>query len=146
MSQYYISAQVKVDTSTIQTQLNAIKDQTINVKVNTTGTTEAVKNVQGIDTSVKKASKGVVSLGGDLTQTFAKVLKFGMITSVISTFTAAIVGAISTVKDFDDALTDFKKVSDLSGESLSEYTEKLGTLGETVARTRKHFISCESIQ
>ena len=144
MAQYYISAQVKVDTSTIQTQLNAIKDKSIDVKVNTTGTTEAVKSVQRIDTSVKKASKGVLSLGGDLTQTFAKVLKFGMITSVISTFTAAIVGAVSAVKDFDDALTDFKKVSDLSGESLSEYTEKLGTLGETVARTRTEMVEAST--
>ena len=29
-----------------------------------------------------------------------------------------------TIKEFDDALTDFKKVSDLSGESLQNYTEK----------------------
>ena len=144
MAQYYISAQVKVDTSTIQTQLNAIKDKSIDVKVNTTGTTEAVKSVQRIDTSVKKASKGVLSLGGDLTQTFAKVLKFGMITSVISTFTAAIVGAVSAVKDFDDALTDFKKVSDLSGDSLDAYTEKLGELGETVARTRTEMVEAST--
>jgi len=75
-----------------------------------------------------------------------KVTKFASVTAIIGAFTTAITESIKTVKDFDDALTDFKKVSDLSGESLTEYTEKLGTLGETVARTRKYFISCEDIQ
>ena len=140
MANYYISAQVKVDTSSVQTQLNAIKDKTINVKVNSTGTTEAVKSVNEIDTSVKKASKGILTLGGDLTQTFLKVLKFGAVTSVIGAFTASITEAIKVTKDFDDALTDFKKVSDLSGDSLTEYTQKLGELGEATARTTTEMV------
>ena len=123
MANYYISAQVKVDTSSVQTQLNAIKDKTINVKVNSTGTTEAVKSVNEIDTSVKKTSKGILTLGGDLTQTFLKVLKFGAITSVISTFTAGIYEAVSAVKDLDDAMVDYQKVSDLSGDALSDYVD-----------------------
>ena len=44
---------------------------------------------------------------------------------------------MSSDKDFDDALTEFKKVSDLSGDSLNEYTQQLGELGESVARTRR---------
>lgn len=146
MAQYYISAQVKVDTSTIQTQLNAIKDQTLNVKVNTTGVAEATKGVDGIGDATKTAAKSVKNLGSDFVSTLGKVTKFAAVTAIIGAFTTAITESIKTVKDFDDALTDFKKVSDLSGESLTEYTEKLGTLGETVARTRKYFISCEDIQ
>lgn len=45
--------------------------------------------------------------------------------------------AVQTIKEFDDALTEMKKVTDLSGEALDNYTKKLGELGETVARTRK---------
>ena len=146
MSQYYISAQVKVDTSNIQTQLNAIKDQTLNVKVNTTGVAEAAKGVDRIGDATKTAAKSVKNLGSDFVSTLGKVTKFAGVTAIIGAFTTAITESIKTVKDFDDALTDFKKVSDLSGESLTEYTEKLGTLGETVARTRKYFISCEDIQ
>ena len=49
---------------------------------------------------------------------------------------------IDTIKSFaeqtfemDSALTDFKKVSDLSGYSLDQYVNKLQDLGSTVART-----------
>lgn len=145
MAQYYISAKVKVDTSSVQTQLNTIKDKTINVKVNSTGATEAVKSVEGIDTSVKKASKGVLSLGGDLTQTFLKVLKFGAITSVISTFTAGIYEAVSAVKDLDDAMVDYQKVSDLSGDALSDYVDKLSDLGDAVYRNKTEMTESATI-
>ena len=37
--------------------------------------------------------------------------------------------------EMDSALTDFKKVSDLSGDSLDQYVNKLQDLGSTVART-----------
>ena len=118
----------------------------MNVKVNTTGVAEAAKGVDGIGDATKTAAKSVKNLGSDFVSTLGKVTKFGAVTAIIGAFTTAITESIKTVKDFDDALTDFKKVSDLSGESLTEYTEKLGTLGETVARTRKYFISCEDIQ
>ena len=49
---------------------------------------------------------------------------------------------IDTIKSFaeqtfemDSALPDFKKVSDLSGDSLDQYVNKLQDLGSTVART-----------
>lgn len=49
---------------------------------------------------------------------------------------------VDTIKSFaeqtfemDSALTDFKKVSDLSGDSLDQYVDKLQDLGSTVART-----------
>ena len=49
---------------------------------------------------------------------------------------------IDTIKSFaeqtfemDSALTDFKKVSDLSGDSLDQYVNKLQDLGSNVART-----------
>lgn len=104
------------------------------------------KEVNTLGSTVKNAGKKVTTLGQDFLNTLGKVTKFGAVTAIIGAFTTAITESIKTVKDFDDALTDFKKVSDLSGESLTEYTEKLGTLGETVARTRKYFISCEDIQ
>ena len=47
--------------------------------------------------------------------------------------------AIDAIREFDSALTEFKKVSDLSGESLQQYTDQLGELGTVVARTTKLF-------
>lgn len=39
------------------------------------------------------------------------------------------------VLEVDNALTEFKKVSDLSGESLNQYVDQLQELGGTVGRT-----------
>ena len=38
---------------------------------------------------------------------------------------------------FDDSLTEFKKVSDLSGQALDDYTSKLSDMSAEVARTGK---------
>lgn len=42
---------------------------------------------------------------------------------------------VEQVYAFDDALVEFQKVSDLSGESLSTYVDTLNTMGNSVART-----------
>jgi TP901 family phage tail tape measure protein len=47
---------------------------------------------------------------------------------------------IDVVKDFDDALTEFKKVSDLSGQALNDYAKQLGELGSTVARSTTEMV------
>lgn len=154
------SAQTALSSQTIKIPVDVKAEGITDLKVaNTTMTklTDSVGNTrveidkfnssgQKLGSTIKNSSKAVTTLGQDFVSTLGKVAKFGAVTAIIGAFTAAITESIKTVKDFDDALTDFKKVSDLSGESLTEYTEKLGTLGETVARTRKYFISCEDIQ
>ena len=45
------------------------------------------------------------------------------------------VGQDPTVKEFDDTLVEFRKVSDLSGDSLTAYIQKLAKLGETTGNT-----------
>ncbi len=85
-------------------------------------------------------SNSITKLGNDFATTTLKVAKFGLSTAAIGVFTGAIYSAISAVKDFDASLTEYKKVSDLSGESLDEFTQKLGDLGVTVARTRSEMI------
>ena len=140
MANYYINAQVKVDSSTVQTQLNNIKTKSIKLDINSNSAKTATTNMKGLDNATKNVSKSILNLGGDFGLTFLKVSKFFLITKTIQTFTQGITEAVQVVKEFDDVLTDFKKVSDLSGESLDAYTEKLGELGSTVARTRKHFL------
>lgn len=81
-------------------------------------------------TSISQLAKTFVTATG-------KVILFHTATQIIQLFNRAITESIDVVKEFDEALTEFKKVSDLSGESLDDYTKKLGELGKTVARTRK---------
>ena len=48
-----------------------------------------------------------------------------------------ITSMVDEVYALDSSLTEFKKVSDLSGASLDNYTNKLSAIGKTVARTGK---------
>ena len=48
-----------------------------------------------------------------------------------------ITSMVEEVYALDSSLTEFKKVSDLSGASLDNYTNKLSAIGKTVARTGK---------
>lgn len=127
---YRINLQAKVDTKTIKAQLAQIeKSSTINVKVKSAGATATAKEMSHVNRATMSASAAFV----DITK---KVALFGAATSVISGFTAACGSAMQAVLDFDKSLTELKKVSSLSNDELDVYTQKLGELGGTVARTR----------
>ena len=161
---YTAVVSVRLNESQLQTQLKNIASQNVSVKlkldegvaknlnsinksINSVSTsakslgTTVDSSMSKASTSIQTASKHTKTLGQDFLDTTAKVAKFGAITALLGVFTGAVANAISTVKTFDDAITDFKKVSDLSGASLDDYTDKLGKLGETVARTRKQFLA-----
>ena len=89
--------------------------------------------------------KAVNGLAGHIANATKKVALFAVSTAIIGTFTASISTAITTVKDFDEALTEFKKVSDLSGLALDNYTKKLGELGQQVARTREEMVRSATV-
>lgn len=62
-----------------------------------------------VTTTVKQSSTAVKGLERTLVDTLGKVAKFGAVTAVIGAFTAAISTSIQMVKEYDDALTEFKK-------------------------------------
>ena len=47
---------------------------------------------------------------------------------------------VEQVAELDSAITEFRKVSDLSGESLDNYVSELGELGKQVARTTSEMV------
>lgn len=98
-----------------------------------TTTTKAMK-------SADVATLGLVKSGGELANIFKKVVEFGLVTDVIQLFSQVIGEAVSAVFELDEAVTEFKKVSDLSGDALDDYTEKLGKMGQEVARTRAEMV------
>jgi len=118
--------------SSLNTEVNKYKD-TLGKTVTETKTFNTATNQ--MTTTLKASETAVKGLGADFVDTLGKVAKFGAVTAIIGAFTAAVSGAISITKDFDDAQTELKKVSNLSGDSLDTYTQKLSELGETVART-----------
>ena len=69
-----------------------------------------------------------------------KVAKFYLATVPIQAFQKAINNAVDTIFEFDSALTEFSKVSILSGQALDDYANKLGELGNAVARTKTEMV------
>ena len=113
-SQYSILVDVDFSTSQIQQKLqNAAKNTKINFDVDSG--------------SIDQAAKAAENLG----------LTFQEANLIMSKSLDIITSMVDEVYALDSSLTEFKKVSDLSGASLENYTNKLSEIGKTVARTGK---------
>ena len=104
----------------------------VDVELQTKQIQEQLKQVKGakidIDTSsVKKASQDIENLG----------LTFNVANQMFQTSIDLINGFVDQVRELDDSIVDFRKVSDLSGKSLDDYVQKLSKMGTEVARTGK---------
>lgn len=114
VSQYSILVDVDFSTSQIQQKLqNAAKNSKINFDVDSS--------------SIDQATKAAENLG----------LTFQEANLIMSKSLDIITSMVDEVYALDSSLTEFKKVSDLSGASLDNYTSKLSAIGKTVARTGK---------
>ena len=114
---------------------------------NLSETAKTAKQASGSITNLgevtSKAGTQVKSLGQSFGDIVTKVGKFYLATKPIQMMQKAFDEALQSVKDFDDAMTDLRKVSDLDGQALTDYTIKLGELGEAVYRSRKFL--CEGV-
>ena len=118
-----------------------VKQSSQNLSETAKTSKQASGSITNLGEVTSKAGTQVKSLGQSFGDIVTKVGKFYLATKPIQMMQQAFDEAIETVKEFDDAVTEFKKVSDLSGESLDDYTQKLGELGQTVARTRSEMVS-----
>ena len=113
-SQYSILVDVDFNTSQIQQKLRqAAQNAKINFDVDSG--------------SIDQAAKAAENLG----------LTFQEANLIMSKSLDIITSMVDEVYALDSSLTEFKKVSDLSGASLDNYTNKLSEIGKTVARTGK---------
>ena len=113
-SQYSILVDVDFSTSQIQQKLRqAAQNTKINFDVDSGGIDQAAKAAENLGLTFQEANL-IMSKSLDI------------ITSMVE-----------EVYALDSSLTEFKKVSDLSGASLDNYTNKLSAIGKTVARTGK---------
>lgn len=128
--------------TTLKTTTDSYQDKLGNLITTVTEYNSATGQTTTETTKTANANK---KLGQSFTDVIGKVAKFYLATLPIQAMQKAIIEATQTIKDFDDAMTDFKKVSDLNGESLNDYTDKLAKLGETVARTRTEMVQNATI-
>lgn len=72
---------------------------------------------------------------GSIGDSLSKVAKFGAVTSIIGSFISVANQAVESVFKLNEAVTEFSKVSDYSGEKLEAYKNKMFSLGEEIGRT-----------
>ena len=155
MSTDNFNVQVKVTPKAqeFQQDLQKVADKivvNVNVKMSgQQGVKDLNKDLKTLDKNAKKATDSAKNLGNSLNQVdkkskslgqsfgdiVTKVGKFYLATKPIQMMQQAFDEAVETVKEFDDTLVEFRKVSDLSGDSLTAYIQKLAKLGETTGNT-----------
>ena len=134
---YSILVGIKLDTSDVQKQLDAIKGREIKVKVSVEGNEELKETAETMG-QLPKRSKTVKDSIKDQADEVEKLgLTYQQANAIMSKSVEIIGMMVDSVFSLDDALTSFKKVSDLSGQSLDNYVEKLTQMGLEVGRTGK---------
>ena len=123
-SNYSVIIDAELELKKAQQQLNEFKkDNKLNLDLRVTGgksLKETTSQTQDLDNSTK-----------DLMFTYQQLRQ--VLDSVIDVTEKM----YTSVKNLDDAQTEFKKVSDLNGQALDDYTTKLSDMGKSVARTGK---------
>ena len=112
-SNYSILVDVELDTSNIQKQL----DKNAKVQLNTT---DAIKSLLGLDNAMEDTN-----------------LTFQAANEVFSTTKDILMSMVNQVYELDSAIIEFQKVSDLTGDALDNYVQKLNDMGNSVAKTGK---------
>lgn len=94
--------------------------------------------------NVKQASQETKTFGQSLSDAFSRLAKYTVAMLPIQMMRKGIQEAITTIKEFDSALIEFRKVSDLAGESLTNYVAKLAEMGEVTGSTMQAMVEAST--
>ena len=119
-SNFSVLVDLVPDVSSLKKKL---KNQNIEIKAGVTGT-EKVKN---LNAAVQDNAKAVEDAA----------LTWQQYREMLNLATRAIESFVEQTMKMDESLTEFKKVSTLSGNELDRYVDKLSEAGKQVARTGK---------
>lgn len=121
----------------LQSALNKSTKETASLK-------QQVESLKQSQEGAKKTTGNLDLSFRSLGETLVKVAKFKIVTELLMAFVRAGEECVEIIENFDKALTEFRKVSDLSGDSLDEYTKKLGDLGDAVASTTTSMVEAST--
>ena len=141
---YSILVGIKLDTSDVQKQLDAIKGREIKVKVDVEGneklkeTAETMGQLPKRSKTIKEETdKATDSIKDQADEVENMGLTFQQANDIMQKSVDIIGRMLDSVFELDDALVEFQKVSDLAGASLDAYVDKLAQMGLEVGRTGK---------
>lgn len=136
---YNILVGVEFAKGEVQKQLDKLSKNLdpLNLKVTLDGANKAVDGMDKVKDSTNKTKDATDKLKKSTDDYKDSALSLAVANDVWSK-TVDIIGSLVTqVKSLDDSLTEYKKVSELSGEALDDYVSKLSEMGLQVGRTGK---------
>lgn len=137
-SNFSILADVELDLTSIQQQLKRHK---ITFDIDRNSIKVAGASLGELTNQAKDASKATENLSNESKKlkdnTDDLALSVDASRKVLDLAIETISSMVTQVYNLDSALTEFKKVSELSGDSLDDYVDKLSSMGSAVARTGK---------
>ena len=129
-SNYNIVVGVDFQKNEVQKTLDELikgLDKKVPLDVSVPNGKQVASTMDEISSATKKASDS----GNDLN------LTFNVANELFQKSTQIIMDMVGQVYELDTALTEFKKVSDLSGDALNDYVSQLSAMGGEVARPGK---------
>lgn len=137
----------------LEVDKNALKDNTTKIKVDTSSIKTAQKDIQNLKQVIEDVNKHSIKPAIDtttLTQTesvmkrlvssFGELIKLRASYSVIGLFATAIGRAKQSIMEFDSALTEYNKVTQLNSEGMEKQISKLKGYAKEVGRTTTEMI------
>lgn len=101
---------------------------------------ELSQSFREVNAQIRNQGGWMLNLKDSWTKAMRSFTTYMSVTTVFYQGIRAIRSMVNEVKELDKTLTEFKKVSDLSGESLDRYVKKAYEAGETVAKTGREMI------
>lgn len=103
--------------------------------------TQATKNNTS---AVQENANTHQTLGQALAGAFTQLAKYYVASLPLIALRKALQETMTTLKEFDSALIEFRKVSDLAGESLTKYVAKLAEMGELTGSTMQAMVEAST--
>lgn len=138
-SNFQILVNAVLDAKNIQAQLDKISQKyatmKVGIDVDTSKLNSALSGLKGLKVGFDDTSTSAEKTSQSIGDIFTKVSKFGGVTLVINELRQSLMDGVDAVRELDVAVTEYKKVSDLTDEGMKQYIEDAREMGLEVGRT-----------
>ena len=102
------------------------------------------RSVTSLSNATKEAGMNQMSFGDLILSTGKRLTAYLASLLSVNTVIRGLRSAVGSVKELDDSLVELRKVTDISGTALNDFTDRAFKLGTTIGRTGKEVIDAVS--
>lgn len=143
-SNFQILVNAVLDAKNIQAQLDKISQKyatmKVGIDVDTSKLNSALSGLKGLKVGFDDTSTSAEKTSQSIGDIFTKVSKFGGVTLVINELRQSLMDGVDAVRELDAAVTEYKKVSDLTDEGMKSFVSTAREMGLEVGKSATEFI------